>query len=385
MERVRAGTAWILALLFLAWPQALNAQGHRVTISGTVIDSTSGRPVTGVSILRHDSIVATSDDNGHFSVADVTTDGDTVQLLLRRIGYNPLELAIRVPDRMDRVEINVFLQQWPTTLDEIVVEGERVSIRNPGLLGFYRRRADDFGRYLTHEEVQRAMSFDLGRYLQRLRVDQGNADCTRFRPMVYYLDGIRLDYDQINRILPPRQVGGIEVYMDERAARLPPALIPAGPYCGVVVFWSLEPEPPSGVEIAGSYTLRTGVNHTRLGLLGGQIAFPLRQWSTLRFVSGLDLPVGDGDDRWHAFMHADFQPLGWRIPWYLGTGIALVKRGRDPNTLDEPIAVRHLVVTGARFPRGPVGLFAEVRMLNVFRPSDAGLFISSGLIVRLGR
>jgi hypothetical protein len=333
----------------------------------------------------HDSLIGTTNDNGHYSATQLPVHNRPITILFRRIGYTPLQRPVRIPEGITDLDVSVSLQQWPTTLDEIVVEGERVSIRNPGLLGFYRRRADDFGRYMTEQEVQRASSFDLGRYLQRLRVDQGNGDCSPFAPMVYYLDGIRMAYEQINRILPPRQVGGIEVYMDERASRLPPDLTPAGPYCGVVIFWSLEPAAPSGVEVAGSYTLRTGLNHNRLGLVGGQIAFPLRQWSTLRFVGAFDVPLRDGNEHWYALLHADFQPFGWGTPWYLGTGLALVKRDAGQNPLDEPIAIRHLIVTGLRFPRGFLRPFLEVRGLNAFRPSQANLLIASGLVLRLGQ
>ena len=365
-------------------PPTIYAQERSVRVIGSMTDAISLVPIERVSVLYRGSVVTTTDNAGRFATPPLSIEGSQLVLLFQRIGYGPLAQLIQVPPLSTEVHLQLSMEQVPTTLEEIVVEGERVAIRNPGLIGFYNRREEGFGRYVTQAEIDRAQGFDLTSYMRRLRAISVRR-CNSLRPLVLYVDGIRFPSpDVVNRAIPPAILGGVEVYMDERVERLPQELIPPGPHCGVMLFWTRDPKGPSPVEVGSHYGARLTGGGATVGFLGGRIVFPLRALpSTLHLQVGFDATLENSIDRWYFSLIPALRPLASISPWYVGTGIVLAKR--DFGFGDEVnLEAHHVLMTGLDLPVGPLRPFLELRLLDPARGSGAEVFVFSGVNLRFG-
>ena len=374
---------WVLVTA--VWtPPTLHAQERTVRVFGTVTNATSGLAVRDVSVMHRGSVVATTDDDGAFETPPLPVHGTRLALLFQRVGYAPLAHVLDAPPLRSELHVQLAMDQLPTELETIVVEGQQIVIRNPGLVGFYNRREEGFGRYLTEAEIDRAKSFDLTPYMRRLRVGAGGATCTPLTPVVLYVDGIRFpSFQVVNAMLPPSIVGGVEVYMDERVAQLPHDLIPAGPHCGVMLFWTRDPKGPSPIEVGVHYAAQLTGEGSSTRLLGGRMIFPLRGGSsTLHIHVGFDVNLEEQGDDWYFSLTPAVRPLGGQSRWYVGTGLGLAKRQLGGN--DEDVVAHHVLMTGVSLPLGVLGPFLEVRLLDPVRPSVARLFVFSGVNLRFG-
>lgn len=87
--RIRAG----LALAVPLWLLPITAWGQARTLSGTVLDSVTGRPIAWASVMLKDTrLAATVREDGRFSLPNAP---DTqVVLLVRMIGYQKQEVTV---------------------------------------------------------------------------------------------------------------------------------------------------------------------------------------------------------------------------------------------------------------------------------------------------
>ena len=363
-------------------PPTLYAQERSVRVIGSMTDAISLVPIERVSVLYRGSVVTMTDNAGRFETPPLSIEGGQLVLLFQRIGYGPLAQLIDVPPLRTEIHLQLSMDQVPTTLEEIVVEGERVVIRNPGLIGFYNRREEGFGRYLTQAEIDRAKSFDLTPYMRRLRTPVG---CGARMPLAVYLDGIRMpSLDVANEMVPPSLLGGIEVYRDERKEQLPPEFTPAGPTCGVVLLWTRDPKGPSPVEVGSHYGARLTGGGGTVGFLGGRIIFPLKaRPSTLHLQVGFEATLERSIDRWYFSLSPALRPLASVSSWYVGTGVVLAKRdfgfGDAVN-----LKAHHVLLTGLDLSVGPLRPFLELRLLDPSRGSGATAFVFSGVNMTFG-
>ncbi len=371
---------WVLVVVG-STPPTLHAQERTVRVYGTVTDATSGLAVRSVSVMHRGSVVTTTDDDGAFETPPLPVQGTRLALLFQRVGYAPLAHVLDAPPLRSELHVQLAMDQLPTELETIVVEGERIVIRNPGLVGFYNRREEGFGRYLTQGEIDRAKGFDLTPYMRRLRVFSARG-CNVFGRLVLYVDGIRFpSFDAVNRTIPPALLGGVEVYVDERMERLPQDLNPVGLHCGVMLFWTRDPKGPSPVEVGGHYAAQLTGEGSSTRLFGGRMIFPLRGGSsTLHLHIGFDT---NGDD-WYLSLTPAVRPLGGASRWYVGTGLGLAKRELAGQLRDEDVVAHHALMTGVSLPLGVLGPFLEVRLLDPVRPRVTRLFVVSGVNVRFG-
>lgn len=380
--RVRAPRAQMACLCWVlvtaVWtPPTIHAQERTVRVFGTVTNATSGLAVRDVSVMHRGSVVATTDDDGAFETPPLPVQGTQLALLFQRVGYAPLAHVLDAPPLRSELHVQLAMDQLPTELETIVVEGQRIVIRNPGLVGFYNRREEGFGRYLTEAEIDRAKSFDLTPYMRRLRTP------TRC-PLVVYLDGIRMpSLEVVNELVPPPLLGGIELYADERKEQLPREFTPAGLSCGVILFWTRDPKGPSPIEVGVHYAAQLTGEGSRTRLFGGRMIFPLRGGSsTLHIHVGFDMNLEEQGDDWYFSLTPAVRPLGGQSRWYVGTGLGLAKRQLGGN--DEDVVAHHVLMTGVSLPLGVLGPFLEVRLLDPVRPSVARLFVFSGVNLRFG-
>jgi hypothetical protein len=249
------------ALIVVSFDPVL-AQTGGITVSGMVRDASSGEPIVAATVILDSLVVAVTNEAGSYEAADLTVTSRNFSLLFRRIGYASSTQDVVVPDTGLALEVSVTLFPTPTNVERIVVRGERVAVANPGLVGFYERREQGYGRYLTDEEIERIGGFDLTNHLRRLRIRPQTRDLqdpfarTEFSEcFVAFVDGIRLmDLTTINEWVPASSLGGIEVHRVDEVGQLPGEFIaPPPPGCqqtaGIIMFWSKVLREPSPFEV----------------------------------------------------------------------------------------------------------------------------------------
>ncbi len=378
-----------LLLVFLT-PVCMSAQQTIVSVTGRVTSQTSDRGVTGVSVIVGGLIVTVTDNDGHYAFR-TPVPGSRFDIVFQRIGFRRRIEARNISDAGQALTVDVTLVPVPTVLEEITVDGRQITIENPGLVGFYERRELGYGRYLTQEEIDRSKGFDLTNVFRRLRFPLG---CTGFTPLAVYLDGVRV-YDapngeggttsalmHVNDLVAPSQLGGVELYADERSVRLPREFIPAGPYCGVAMFWTRRPAGPSPATLTAHVGSLVGRGADSRFAVGGGFGFPLRSESSLRFDASGQIPLSRTSDSWRAFMQITGCPLGVDSPWYVGVGAALIKP-RGGATVSS-LEVSPTLVTGVRLFDRQIRPFVELRILDPTSFDEASGMILTGMSIELG-
>lgn len=230
------------------------------------IVTTEGEAISYANLQVNGGRRYVADDSGKFSVPIRTTGG--LSLLLRRIGFQPAELKLaEIPDTAIRVRMTAVAR---------TLEAQVVTVRSPymrlDLGGFYRRMAEvekgaRVGYFVTPKDLALRNPQNVTDAVEqfpniRLRPirdpdngedrELGLPNARKFRiedrmgcALTVYLDRVRIQPtmvglkpkdEEINTLVQPHAVAGIEVY--PRAAGAPPEFLPVGQTCGVVVIWS---------------------------------------------------------------------------------------------------------------------------------------------------
>ena len=236
--------------------------------------TTDNEPIAYANLQVNGGRRYVSDDSGRFAVP-IAVQG-RASLLLRRIGFEATEVILtEMPD----TAVPVRMRSVARTLETQVV-----TVRSPysrlDLGGFYRRmkeveRGAGTGYFVTPEDLELRKPQNVTDAVEqfpdiRLRpIDDGkvssdgmfHADgaplARKFRienrsgcPLTVYLDRIRIQPsmkstpgkgpepadEEINTIVQPQSVAGIEVYMNKGGA--PPEFAVSDWTCGVVVIWT---------------------------------------------------------------------------------------------------------------------------------------------------
>jgi TonB-linked SusC/RagA family outer membrane protein len=109
-----------LAILAVA-ASPLIAQGTGATITGTITDVGSGRPVDGVRVqVAGTALSGLSDDRGMYRISNVTAG--EVRLQARRVGYRAMEKTVTVSAGVE-TKTDFAMTASAMTLDEVVVTG----------------------------------------------------------------------------------------------------------------------------------------------------------------------------------------------------------------------------------------------------------------------
>ena len=199
-----------------------------VVLAGVVRD-TAGRPLSGAEVRTTDRITL-SEADGTFLLTGVA--GDTVQLLVRRIGYRPAEVLLTVEPHVRRVELAVRLVPAVVELGTITVEGRALSTR---LLqaGFYDRQTLGMGTFFDAEYLQH-FGGTLGGLLREVpsvqvqyargtsAVPMGPTGFGGVCPLQVFLDGVLIRFATdvgLDNLLAKEDILAIEVY--PRAAQVP--------------------------------------------------------------------------------------------------------------------------------------------------------------------
>ncbi len=232
------------------------------------ITTTEGEPIAYANFTINGGRRYVTDDSGRLSAP---FNAGPARIIVRRIGFEPTE--VRLPAMPDTV-IHVRMNAVARTLDTQVI-----SVRSPfvrlDLGGFYRRMAEvengaRVAYFVTPEDLALRNPVNVTDAVEqfpniRIRpIDDGKVDgaglnhadgvtlARKFRiedrtgcPLTVYLDRMRIQpsivglkpVDQeINTIVQPHSVAGIEVY--PRRGGTPPEYQAVEGTCGVVLIWT---------------------------------------------------------------------------------------------------------------------------------------------------
>ncbi len=222
---------------------------HRV--AGTVV-SEDGERVVGAQVRVVDGAnrVALSDDDGRFEFYLL---GDSVSRLVvvRRIGFRPETLSVRVP-RPDDSTVEVRLVRSAQFLASVVVEGDATDRMSTSAQVHERQKRSGNGRFVYRDEIARmqvSRASDILRRVMgvRIAVDGVGRTGVRLRengcaPMFWMngtpLTGVPFDIDQ----LPPSAIEAMEIYPSAATVPLEFRRPMRAQGCGSIVLWIREGE-----------------------------------------------------------------------------------------------------------------------------------------------
>lgn len=166
-------------VLLLLLPSGAHAQqqggGSRITVTGVVLDSVTGRPVPTATVsFRNARRVAFTDSLGRFSVDALPGAGEEIQA--RQLGY--ANAAFQAEIRADSARFRIYLKPDPVRLQAITA------------------RADRSGRYtIEGTVVDSATGRPLPRAVVWFRTSRGTALTDTLGHYVY--DGARAGYEDV--------------------------------------------------------------------------------------------------------------------------------------------------------------------------------------------
>lgn len=223
-------------------------------VVGLVLDASTEEPVATatVSLVGRPAEVQ-SDRQGRFALTGVP--GGEHLLEVERIGYASLRYQVTVVRGLS-TELQIGLVPAPVEMEPLVVTATRP--RRLEINGFYDRKyfgeLIGGGTYFTVEDIDRRRPLRVSHMLAdapgiRLRCPgSGFRDCWvesrrasgGFTPggceLSAYLDGSPIPVRELDTLVLPVEVAGIEVY--QGAGELPPEFGGYDARCGAVVIWT---------------------------------------------------------------------------------------------------------------------------------------------------
>jgi carboxypeptidase family protein/TonB-dependent receptor-like protein len=239
----------LLAGLFLgSFSPWRPATAQQAALRGVVVDS-AGAPIPqadiGIVALHR---LTRSDDQGRFSLNKLK--GDTVELSVRRLGYEPRVLRVALDTAPDSVHI--VMKEQPEILSEMSVSAHMRRLRL-GVEEFYRRRALGTGTYFTREDIQARHAHSTSDILRNtpgvrfVRTSSGlgvrfantsivRRDCM---PMIW-IDGQKAPAMEVDDI-PVNDIEAIELYSGASTTPYQFAEQMRNSSCGTIAVWSRVP------------------------------------------------------------------------------------------------------------------------------------------------
>jgi TonB-linked SusC/RagA family outer membrane protein len=113
-----------LALVFTSVPAAAQTR----TVTGTVIDASTGQPLEGARVsIRGTAIAVTTGPNGQFTLGNAPENAIT--LSVRRIGSNPADIGIAA----GQTDVRITMTRDPLRLSDVVVTGQATGVERRNL------------------------------------------------------------------------------------------------------------------------------------------------------------------------------------------------------------------------------------------------------------
>lgn len=212
-----------------------------VSFSAVVVDSSTGEPLASALVGINGTVVATSDEQGRFSIDSV--DQGQILLDIRRIGYTPITAEVQVTDGPSS-DLRFALPAGPLRLDDIVVEGKRATYYGFGRMrAFAERRRRGLGKTFTRSEIEVLRPFQLSDLMRRVlgarvtpsRFGQNRVSFRGCGSPDIYVDGMLLRDWPLDDVMPIENVGAVEVYNSWASI---PAEFLSLDTCAAIVIWT---------------------------------------------------------------------------------------------------------------------------------------------------
>lgn len=222
-------------------------QRGQAVLIGRVL-AANGQPMSGARVdVRNTESVAHTNEAGEFRLTDLPSGTQTV--VARQIGFAPVDMPVNLSTRAPAT-VTITMSQPAQALAPVVVEAEQD--RGLEAIGFNQRKRGLSGHFMTSDEImQRGPNLltDVFRTVPMLRVVRDgmydykveSARATTLGPscVQFFVDGTlyRMVYPgDLDRMMPPSEVGAIEVYAGSAA---PFEFQVAGASsCTTVLMWS---------------------------------------------------------------------------------------------------------------------------------------------------
>ncbi|HJQ09476.1 MAG TPA: SusC/RagA family TonB-linked outer membrane protein [Gemmatimonadaceae bacterium] len=147
---MRLSCALVAAALMLG---SLPAAAQTRTVTGTVVDASTGQPLEGARVsVRGTALVTNTGASGQFTIGSVPQAG--VTLIIRRIGSNPAEVVVAPGDN----DVRISLTRDPLRLSDVVVTGQATGVE--------RRNLANAVATVSGEDVSRVASQTVEQALQ---------------------------------------------------------------------------------------------------------------------------------------------------------------------------------------------------------------------------
>jgi len=232
-----------------------SAQRGTARLTGAVASALNGRPLAGVTVtVPAVNVSIRSDDSGRFVLDSLPAGIQLVRIL--SIGRQPESYSFRLSSGRTK-QIIVLLDGDAIDLPPIVVRRDHAALRW-GLAGFFERRRQGFGTFLTREDISRRRPADVTQLLSGagLQYRCSPFGCSPIRlgvggqcALQLFLDGIAAPGEYLREIDPDDLVA-VEIYTNDFVTPFQfrggflvsgAAAHPRGEFaCGAVVVWTRD-------------------------------------------------------------------------------------------------------------------------------------------------
>jgi hypothetical protein len=214
-------------------------------VSGKVVAVTSGNPVGGAQVSIAGGPRTRANDKGEWMLVDVPVG--TRLLEIRSVGFYPERRPVDVIVNTPVIRTELFTLK--AMLDTVRVKADRMRASIDANGFEHRRRSSGSGRFITPADIARRpvlFASDLLRRVPGVNVDAATEKVTvrgafgHCAPALYvndmYIPAMfgGLDSDDIDLMVTPKDITGIEIYYDQVPAQFQRAL--SG--CGAIVIWT---------------------------------------------------------------------------------------------------------------------------------------------------
>lgn len=198
----------------------------QASVRGTVVD-TAGRPVAGARVeLAVSSNAVVTDSSGTFTLNGVP---GTQSLVVRRLGFQPVEVAVNLSRRAPR-EVSIRLAAFVPVLDAVLVQARRdAALERFGVTG---RSRSGTGRIIMAEEIERHNVMRIEDILSRVPGLRRGVEMSD-RCITYWVDGNHWQAHP-DEFMVPNEIAAIETY----SAALAPIEYQRLDGCAVVLIWT---------------------------------------------------------------------------------------------------------------------------------------------------
>jgi TonB-linked SusC/RagA family outer membrane protein len=195
----RSGLCILVIILMLA-QQGTAAAQERGTLSGTVVEELTNRPLAGAQIVVVGTDVGTvTGEGGQYTLPNVPAG--RIRLLVQLIGYKPVEREVTMGAGVTE-SVDFMLTQTAIALDEVVVTGAWVATQKRKLgntvatinaTSFENAPVRNLSELLTGREpgVTALPSGGFAGEGARFRI-RGSASLSQLNQPIVYLDGVRV-------------------------------------------------------------------------------------------------------------------------------------------------------------------------------------------------